>query len=271
MSPKAIQLWGFPLGTSEPMSAASAMSPNPQPEPLFRFNSLSAELRAELEDISLEIPIDEGGGSSLTKMLVLASLTVGHDLRHAAEIGVYRGRALLALGATMRALGRGQVIGIDPYTVEAAIQRDDHRIGIDLQTWPYGVGWEDLYDSVRLQLEQRELTTYCRLDRRTSSEAATDIPPSSIELLHIDGNHDRDAVASDLALYLPKMRLGGFVAMDDITWPSIQPLFEEVAARQELVLQLYDPGTFSTFDDFGVVHIVSDVMWTGETSSHHVK
>jgi hypothetical protein len=58
------------------------------------------------------------------------------------------------------------------------------------------------------------------------------------------------------------MRLGGIVVMDDVTWPSIHPLFEEVAARQQLLLRLHDPGTFSTFDDFGVVEIVNDTPST---------
>ena len=109
------------------------MAPQAQPEPLFRLDSVSPALRAELDDISAEIPIDEGGGSSLTKMLVLASLIIGNGFTHVAEIGVYRGRVFVALAAIMRALGRGEVTGIDPYTAEAAIQRDDHHIGTDLR------------------------------------------------------------------------------------------------------------------------------------------
>jgi predicted O-methyltransferase YrrM len=239
--------------------ATEGMPLQPHAEPLFRFGNVSVELRAELDDICLEIPIDEGGGSSLTKMLVLAELAIRHDVQRAAEIGVYRGRIFLALAATMRALGRGEVIGIDPYTAEAAIQRDDHKVGIDLREWPQQVDWEDLYDGVVRQVQQRGLETFCRLERRTSADAATEFSAASFQLLHIDGNHDHDAVASDLELYLPRMRLGGLVAMDDVSWPSIQPLFREFAARHELVLQVYDPGTFSTFDDFGIVRIINDV------------
>jgi len=33
-----------------------------------------------------------------------------------------------------------------------------------------------------------------------------------------------------------------------------------MAGRHQLLLQLYDPGTFSTFDDFGVVRIVNDAV-----------
>jgi hypothetical protein len=161
------------------------MTPQPQPEPLFRQDELSAELRAELEDIGRGIPIDEGGGSSVTKMLVLASLIQEHDFRRAAEIGVYRGRIFLALGATMRALGRGEVIGIDPYSAEAAIQRDDHDVGLDLRTWPQRVDWDGLYAGVLRQLELRGLADYCRLDRRTSAEAAADIAPASVDLLQM--------------------------------------------------------------------------------------
>jgi predicted O-methyltransferase YrrM len=236
----------------------------PQPEPI-RLDTVSPELRGELDEIDREIPIDAGGGSSLTKMLVLAALIIEHDSRRAVEIGVYRGRVFLALGAIMRALGRGEVVGIDPYAVEPAIQTDDHEVGIDLRTWPYQVDWDGLYTSVLRQVEQRELAAHCRLDRRTSADAASDIPPASIELLHIDGNHDGDAVASDLALYLPKMRHGGLVMMDDVSWPSIQPLFETVAARQQVVHRVCDAGT----DDFGVVRMVNDVDQSHDEVSGH--
>jgi hypothetical protein len=58
-------------------------------------------------------------------------------------------------------------------------------------------------------------------------------------------------------------RLGTIVAMDDITWPSIHPRFrEEVAARQTVAPPALRPRDFSTFDDFGVVHIVKDVLST---------
>src|SRR5215831_16659213 len=108
------------------------MSRQVHPEPLFRLDIVSAELREELDDICLTIPIDEGGGSSLTKVLILASLIIADDLHRVIEIGVYRGRVFLALGAIMRDQGRGDVLGIDPYTAEAAIQRDRHEAGIDL-------------------------------------------------------------------------------------------------------------------------------------------
>ena len=262
---------GVPARVVQVLTSNPPEAPQAHLEPLFRLDSVSAQLRAELDDICLQIPIDEGGGSSLTKVLVLASLIIGRNFQRVVEIGVYRGRAFLALGATMRALGRGEVTGIDPYTAEAAIQRDDHKVGIDLQTWPHQVDWEHLYAGVLQQVEQRELAAYCRLDRRTSADAATDISPASIELLHMDGNHDRAALAADLALYLPKMRLGGIVVMDDVTWPSIHPLFEEVASRQQLLLRLHDPGTFSTFDDFGVVQIVNDVSSTSGVTTLQAK
>jgi hypothetical protein len=69
-------------------------------------------------------------------------------------------------------------------------------------------------------------------------------------------------VARDIALYLPKMRAGGLLVMDDVSWPSIRPLFEDLAAEHELLLHLYDPGTFS-WDDFAVLRLVRNVdQWS---------
>jgi hypothetical protein len=76
---------------------------------------INKSLRCDLDRLSSTLPVDEGGGSNLLKVMVLADLIVAFDLRQAVEIGVYRDRLLLPLAMVMAALGRGKVVGIDPY------------------------------------------------------------------------------------------------------------------------------------------------------------
>lgn len=118
------------------------------------------------------------------------------------------------------------------------------------------------------QVEQRGLAAYCRLATQDLRGRGGRYSPAGIDLLHIDGNHDREAATSDPTLYVPTMRLGSIVVMDDVTWPSIHELFEEVAIQQKLLLRLYDSGAFSTFDDFGLARTVNnDSSTRGGTTS----
>ncbi|HEX2160303.1 MAG TPA: class I SAM-dependent methyltransferase [Thermoleophilaceae bacterium] len=196
-------------------------------------------LRDEMSRLNGEIRVDEGGGASALKVLAIADAIVANRLRHVVEIGVYRGRLLLPLGILMRALD-GEAIGVDPYSAAAAVQSDSHGRSIDLASWAQQVDWQGIHDDVQARIATLGIDCHCRIVRKRSEDAADDFAPASIDLLHVDGNHDRAAVERDVALFLPKVRPGGFVVMDDAAWPSVRPTCERLADEHELVLQLFD-------------------------------
>jgi hypothetical protein len=51
--------------------------------------------------------------------------------------------------------------------------------------------------------------------KKLSSEAASFINDTSIDLLFIDGNHTYDYVFEDISLYMPKLKIGGIACGDD--------------------------------------------------------
>lgn len=204
---------------------------------------LDPGLRDAMRAVAAQVPVDDGGGGSMLKSLVLGELAVVHGLQTVVEIGVYRGRILLPLAVAMARQG-GQAVGIDPYSADEAVQTDDHGRGIDLAAWAHGVDWEGLHRSVLEGIDRHGLRDHCRLVRATSVDAAAEFAPASIDLLHVDGNHDRAAVERDVALYLPKVRPGGFVVLDDASWPSVRPTLARLLDEHELIFQLFDGGAF---------------------------
>jgi predicted O-methyltransferase YrrM len=74
-----------------------------------------------------------------------------------------------------------------------------------------------------------------------SADAADLIEPG-IGLLHIDGNHDYAKLRSDIEKYLPKLRPGGYLVLDDIGWPTIQPQYDELKKHMAVVYE--DPDTW---------------------------
>jgi hypothetical protein len=229
------------------------------PTPAGRL--ISKSLRRDLGRLSAALPVDEGGGSSLLKVMVLADLIVAFDLRQAVEIGVYRGRLLLPLAMVMAARGRGEVVGIDPYLAEAAVQQDDHDVGFDLAEWAHHVDWDELHRGLRSAIDDWGLRDHCRLIRASSEEAVPEFAPASIDLLHIDGNHDEAVVTRDVELFLPKVRPGGFVVLDDVSWPSVRRVLDRLRDSQQLILHLVDGGTVwvgeDVSNDFAVFRVIS--------------
>jgi hypothetical protein len=215
-----------------------------EPERATIGSLLDTGLRRDLERVSAGIAADEGGGASLIKVFLLAELIVAHELTRIVEIGVYRGRLFLPLGRLMTLLGRGEMVGIDPYSATAAIQRDVEREGIDLVEWPTTIDWDGLHQEVIEAIDRWDMGTHARLIRERSEDVADRFVESPIDLLHVDGNHDRDAVASDIERFLPHMPAGSILVMDDISWPSVKPLYDQLVEEHELLFSLVENGAY---------------------------
>jgi glycosyltransferase involved in cell wall biosynthesis len=244
----ATKLAEMGLSTSDAGSQPTSMGP-------ANGSLLPVETRQRIKAVLATLPTDVGGGSSLTKALVVGDLIVRHDVRALVEIGVYRGRFLLPAAVVLRDLERGPAIGIDPYGAKDAAQSDLATDRPDLaeavDEWASSLDWDGLHRDVLAAIEEFELDAVCVLDRRTSAEAAADLDPRSIDLVHIDGNHDRRQVERDLALYLPKVRPGGLVVMDDLSWAGVSAAVATRSDQLELVHRAYTPGV----DDFGVYRL----------------
>jgi hypothetical protein len=154
---------------------------------------LHPEVRAFLEDVVSSVPVDFGGGSGSAKALVLADLIARFGITDTVEIGVYRGRSLLPVAAMLRVVGGGVATGIDPWSVDEALQQDEHVVGPRVNDWVRSHPWED-----------------------------------------------RAAVERDAELYVPKLRPGGFLVLDDASWDSIRPVAEALRSELDVVFQLCD-------------------------------
>jgi hypothetical protein len=66
--------------------------------------------------------------------------------------------------------------------------------------------------------------------REFSVEAAKTVPDGSLDFVYIDGNHVLDAVLEDLAAWVPKVRVGGFVSGHDYRVNPAKPFIQVVPA-----------------------------------------
>jgi predicted O-methyltransferase YrrM len=197
-------------------------------------------MRAEVIEVTRSVPTDFGGGSSPVKALVMAELIQFSQAELAVEVGVYRGRSFLPQAVAFRHIGRGRAIGVDPYESEAAVQTDAHEVGPAVVEWARTQDWDGLYLELSGRIERLGLGGQAELMRETSAAAAPRFGSASIGVLHIDGNHDRAAVELDISLWLPKVRPGGFVVLDDVSWASVRPAHAQLCATTERVFEIFD-------------------------------
>jgi predicted O-methyltransferase YrrM len=207
-----------------------AQSPAPDP-------TLAGAIQAAMETIA----VDFAGGASVFKGVLMGSLVVTERLRTVVEIGVHRGRSLVALGVAARSTPGAHAWGIDPYSLAAypdPTMGGAGPEGVDeylLQVHDFEAARADATGAI----DRLGLGGACSLLVRTAADAAPALP-RPVDFLHVDGNHSEEAVRSDLAVYLPLMRPGGVVVIDDISWSSVRAAAEPALAGCEIVFELVD-------------------------------
>jgi hypothetical protein len=215
-------------------------------------HALPTALGEMIHRILSEVPIDFGGGCSEAKAGRIAELIIGSAATSAVDIGVYRGRSFLPMGAAFQWLGSGTAYGIDPYSAAAAHQTDNHEVGDVLVSWAGEQDWDAIRAQVQAQIENKALSPFARLVRETSRDAASRFAPGSLDLIHIDGNHDRAAVELDYELYRPRVRPGGFIVLDDISWASVRSVYDDLRRTSFFVEEALGDG-----DDFAIFSLPS--------------
>jgi len=209
------------------------------------------ELRREIDRMLSEIPITYGGGCSVDKAYAMAWMIRRYQLRTTLDIGVYMGRSLFPQAIAHRRCTGGVAYGVDPWAAAAAEQRDMPEYKELLERFVRETDFEAVYGEVERLRNKWSLEKHCVLIRETSEAAAQYFAERDIEfdLIHIDGNHDTKMVSRDVELYVPRLREGGFLFMDDVTWPSVRPAYERVCASLQHV---YERVKRSRGDDYAV-------------------
>lgn len=136
------------------------------------------------------------------------------------EIGVFCGQSFFAM-----ALGNvdAEMIAIDPWSEQEAAQ--DVAPGAEK-----AYDWENVYDTFLKNLNMYKVGDRTMVLRMPSMLAA-EFVVEPIDLLSLDGNHDTVKVLQDVKTWLPKVRKGGVIVLDDTNWGSVKPAAEWLKER----------------------------------------
>lgn len=137
------------------------------------------------------------------------------------EIGTFRGQSMLAQGFAMRhnfPNGDGKLYCIDPWAAQFAVEGENTA---DNDKW-----WTE---SAKLEIAHTETMRTIwdhHLEKwvviiRTASQYAFDLFPHNIDQLYIDGNHSELTSTADVTNYVPRVKPGGTIFVDDTSWATL--------------------------------------------------
>lgn len=127
------------------------------------------------------------------------------------EIGSYRGLSTVTLALAVQEFG-GLVWAIDPHVGDK-----------------YGFSMADA-DHLTANLAAFGVTDVVKQVIQQSQDAAREWKNGEIDVLWIDGDHEYDGVKGDIEAWTPFVRMGGHVALHDISdnWPGVRRAYAEL-------------------------------------------
>jgi glycosyltransferase involved in cell wall biosynthesis len=199
--------------------------------------SKALTLLQEIKRISDRIPTDFGGGSPLPKTFLMAYIALEYDVHTYVEIGVYRGKSFFPLAYVAKIMG-GKAFGIDAYDYEIAKEYEvDPSIKGDVNAFLAGLDFLQIYNDVIKMQEEMNLIDYSVVIKEDSKKAVRHFLENHIviDMLHIDGNHDTQAVQADVDAYIPLVRDGGFIVVDDVHWESVRRVYHLLEQKYPVI------------------------------------
>lgn len=134
------------------------------------------------------------------------------------EVGVFAGGSLIPQALALKERDRGVIIGVDPWKKEPALEGENEAN----QKWWASVDLEAMHRLAAQAVWKYDLERHALLLRARSEIAAVALRGVQIDILNIDGNHSEECSTRDVASWLPMVRSGGFVWIDDVDWITTQ-------------------------------------------------
>jgi hypothetical protein len=128
------------------------------------------------------------------------------------EIGVFSGSSLIPVAVMLKYLQHGMVFAVDAWSNAEAtkyIEYDDPN----LPGWS-AVDLLGAHIQFIQRLGQKAVQSYCTILRNPSAVAAQFI--GEIDFLHLDGDYTEKGSLEDVALYLPKVKSGGYILLSSL-------------------------------------------------------
>lgn len=135
------------------------------------------------------------------------------------EVGNYLGRSLCYLGHKVKESGKPfHVVGVD-WGVGSGVEDDGNNHHAAAVSEGGGTLTGQLHRNV-LACGLKDVITLVVGD---GTRVAGLFADASLTMVFIDANHSYEAVSNDIRTWLPKVRVGGFLAGDDVGAPEEAP------------------------------------------------
>ena len=177
----------------------------------------------DLRSLIVNDEYDQGGWCHDEKRNFIHTLVNLTLSKICVEIGVYKGSSLFSFAEVLEKNG-GTIVGIDPWSYEMS---KNELWDKDYENYMYNEllkgqeTFDKIYCNVCELIQNNGLSKTISVIKKPSQDAFIGFDIESIDILHIDGNHNEMNVSRDILLYLPLVKKNGYIIMDDSNWDGV--------------------------------------------------
>lgn len=196
----------------------------------------------------IDLPLNEAishaistleGWCTLRKARMLCDVIKSNDCRTVMEVGIYGGRSLIPMALTMKHLGRGTVIGIDPWSNgEAAKAASDAK---DTKWWT-SVDLDHIKRCYFAALFKFDVISFVKTLEITSAQAMAALAGHRFDLVHVDGGHSEQQAYGDVNAWSTFLSETGILVLDDINWETVGKARSWVLERFGVIDEVREEG-----------------------------
>jgi hypothetical protein len=193
---------------------------------LFNYNKQNRIIFSYIYTIEIYNSLiqDCGGACPPSKFMYIYNNYIhDKDIKNIVEIGVYNGCFLLPITYLNNNI---LSYGIDPYRYYIQHDIEDKSLyNMALSLTTNNDFLQNVYQRLLHNINKFELNV--KIIRDLAENVVNTFEDNSIDILHIDGNHDYEYVLKDLNLYSAKIIKNGIVIMDDYNWKSVKQALDD--------------------------------------------
>lgn len=200
---------------------------------------ISDNLYSKVKRYGESVKNHEMGASPIPKCFLMSYLIDRMSIKNYVEIGVFQGRSLFSAASVLKD-NQGIAYGIDPYSSETFIEEElSDSVKKLVDDYAENTNFDQLFWRVLEKRSELELDDVVKIIRKRSEDAIEYFCNRniSIDMLHIDGNHDEIYVRKDASNYIPLVKAGGIIVFDDINFPGVRVVYEEEKERNQLLFE----------------------------------
>lgn len=201
------------------------------------IGSVDSIVNNSLEE-NIRVWLGMNGWSPENKIRDMVDLVRREKPNLCVEIGTYAGRSFLPVAWAMKQNGFGIAVGIDPYCNKSCTEgwpKDQDHTGWDTNDlWPY-------YHEMMNMAKRQGLLDWIDVRTQKAVDVVESFDDGTVDIAHVDGNHSELSALVDVYSWLPKVRSGGYVWMDDVHMATTVKAVAVLDKKCQLVKNYPDP------------------------------